>query len=219
MDAVSHREPHTRPEDSVALRVAIMCAVMTGVVALAAEQVISMGTAGVVLAILPVAYWISYRRRAKDNWPIKLGLTVGAVIALIRFLGQVQGVTSLDQVRFPLADISCGCRSSTASNATRKDSTSVGSSPRSGGRRSCTSPPLRVVPRPPTCFVRRRSRSARSELQDGTQGWMHPPPCPIPRPGGRSCRCPATALAGAILFLVGLSRDGLSSRSVRLGSV
>lgn len=82
-----------------------MGAVMTGVVALAAERAISLSTAAIVLAVLPVAYWISYRRRAKDNWPIKLGLTVGAVVVLIRFLGQVQGVTSLDQVRFPLADI------------------------------------------------------------------------------------------------------------------
>ena len=103
--AVASANRTRRPEDSIALRAAILGAVATGVIALAVEQAISVTTAGGVLILLPFAYWISYARRAKPNWQIKLAVTIGAVIGLIRFLGQVRGVTSLDEVRFPLADI------------------------------------------------------------------------------------------------------------------
>ena len=54
---------------------------------------------------MPLAYWISYRRRAKDNWHIKIAITIFAIFALIRFFGQLRGIATLDEVRFPLADL------------------------------------------------------------------------------------------------------------------
>jgi transglutaminase-like putative cysteine protease len=94
-----------QPEDSIPLRLTVMAAVMTGALALAVEGAISAGTLVVLFILLPFGYWISYVRRGKDNWFIKIGLTVFALFALIRFFGQLRGIVSLDEVRFPLADL------------------------------------------------------------------------------------------------------------------
>ena len=94
-----------RPEDSLALRLSVLAAVMTATLALLAESAIDLTTGALLTVALPIAYWVSYRRRAKDNWHIKLALTVGAIIALFRFLQQLGGVATLDEVRFPLADL------------------------------------------------------------------------------------------------------------------
>ena len=94
-----------KPEDSVVLRAVILGAVMTAAFALALESAVSIATSVILLFALPFAYWVSYRRRAKDNWHIKIALTIGAIFALFRFLGQLSGVATLDEVRFPLADL------------------------------------------------------------------------------------------------------------------
>lgn len=94
-----------RPEDSVALRAVVLGAVMVAALALVAEAAVEPVTGALLCIALPFAYWVSYRRRAEDNWHIKLALTVGAIIALLRFLGQLGGVVTLDEVRFPLADL------------------------------------------------------------------------------------------------------------------
>ena len=94
-----------RPEDSLALRIAVLAAVMTAMLALVAESAVSIVTGALLLIALPLAYWVSYRRRAEDNWHIKLALTFGASLALFRFLQQLSGVVTLDEVRFPLADL------------------------------------------------------------------------------------------------------------------
>ena len=93
------------PEDSVPLRLAVMGAVLVGVLAVALEGAVSPAAAAVVCVLIPFAYWVSWRRRRDDNWHIKLALTIAAIIGLIRFLGQVRGISYLDEVRFPLADL------------------------------------------------------------------------------------------------------------------
>jgi transglutaminase-like putative cysteine protease len=105
MDLVRRANATKRPEDSLALRGAVLCAVMTGMAALALEGAISIATALLLTVLLPFAYWVSWTRRAKDNWHIKILLTLAAVVALVRFLGQISGIATLDEVRFPLADL------------------------------------------------------------------------------------------------------------------
>ena len=104
-EAIRRANRVRRSEDSVALRAAVLGAVLTSAVALAAENVIALGTFIIVIILIPVAYWVSYTRRNKDNWHIKIALALAAVIALIRFMGQLRGVGSLDEIRFPLADL------------------------------------------------------------------------------------------------------------------
>jgi transglutaminase-like putative cysteine protease len=208
-----------RPEDSVALRASVLGAVMTGVVALAAEQAISVSIAGAVLVVLPFAYWVSYVRRTKDNWAIKIAVIVGAVLAMIRFLGQVKGVTSLDQVRFPLADIFLLIQVLHSFDLPqRKDlSFSLGSSLALMAVAGSLSQDLGYALFLVIYFVfvvAALTLGYRSEIADGTQGWMRPR-----SPRGRARRpareivqaAAATALAGAILFLVLPQPSGVKS--------
>ncbi|MGH2694535.1 MAG: transglutaminase TgpA family protein [Actinomycetota bacterium] len=93
------------PEDSVAFRAAVLGAVIVAVFALGAEQAVSITTTLVVAVLLPAAYWFSYVRRARDNWHVKIVLALAAIFALLRFFGQVGTIGTLDEVRFPLADV------------------------------------------------------------------------------------------------------------------
>ena len=94
-----------QPEDSKLLRATVLGAVMVGALTLTVENAISGTTGALLLVLLPFAYWVSYVRRDKDNWHIKIALTVLAIFALIRFLGNLRGIATLDEVRFPLADL------------------------------------------------------------------------------------------------------------------
>lgn len=93
------------PEDSKTLRAAVLAAVMTGALALIAQGAVSASTSLLVLLALPVAYVVSYLRRHSDNYVIKVAVTIGACFALFQFLGQVRGIATLDEVRFPLAEL------------------------------------------------------------------------------------------------------------------
>lgn len=93
------------PEDSIPLRAAVLAAVMTGALALIVQGAVTPVTAILVMIALPAAYFVSYQRRTGDNYAIKIAVTVAACFALFRFLGQVRGIATLDEVRFPLADL------------------------------------------------------------------------------------------------------------------
>ena len=105
MEMIRNANRTRSPEDSLALRAAVLGAVMVGALTLTIENAISGGMGALLLVLLPAAYWVSYVRRDKDNWHIKIALTLLAVFALLRFLGQLRGITTLDEVRFPLADL------------------------------------------------------------------------------------------------------------------
>lgn len=105
MNAVKRANTTRVPEESIPLRAVILGAVLTGAAALWAEKAIAPSTFLAVMVALPAAYWISYVRREKDNWHIKIVLAVAAIFALMRFFGQIRGIATLDEVRFPLAEI------------------------------------------------------------------------------------------------------------------
>ncbi|MGI8775173.1 MAG: transglutaminase TgpA family protein [Actinomycetota bacterium] len=105
IEAVVKANRTREPEHSVLFRVVVLAAVCVGALSLAAVEAVSVGTALVVVAALMLAYWVSYVRREADNWHIKIALTAAALFALVRFLGQLGGVATLDEVRFPLADL------------------------------------------------------------------------------------------------------------------
>ncbi len=105
IDAVRRVNATQRPEDSVPLRALVLAAVMTSVGAVASQGALSITRTIIFCTVLPAAYWISYIRRGKDNWHIKLALAIGAVVALFGFFGQLGGIATLDEIRFPLANI------------------------------------------------------------------------------------------------------------------
>lgn len=105
MDAVRAANRTRAPEDSIALRAVVLATVIVGALALAVVQAVSIRSFLMVVAMLCLAYFVSYKRRRDDNWLIKIGLTLAALFAMINFLRQLSQVSTLDEVRFPLADL------------------------------------------------------------------------------------------------------------------
>lgn len=105
IEAVKRANGPRPPEDSLALRGVVLGAVMTGAVALASVGAVSPVMLSVLLVALPFGYWVSYVRRNSPSWGIKIGLTVGAVLALVRFFEELRAVSTLDETRFPLATL------------------------------------------------------------------------------------------------------------------
>lgn len=72
------------PEDSVALRIATLATVMCGIVAtLWEEQWPSFSWA--VIGATIFGFWFSHRRRNASNWGVKIGLSVGMLVAMWSF--------------------------------------------------------------------------------------------------------------------------------------
>ena len=105
MKAVRDANRTRRPEDSIALRAVVLATVVMGALALAVVQAIAVSSFLTITAMLCVAYYVSYRRRYDDNWLIKLALTVAALLAMVNFIRQLSQVATLDEVRYPLADL------------------------------------------------------------------------------------------------------------------
>lgn len=93
------------PEHSILLRALVLGAVMTGALALLVVQAVPPAEGGVALALLPVAYLVSYLRRRSDNFGIKIAVTIGALLAMLRFFTGLAGVGTVDEIRFPLAQL------------------------------------------------------------------------------------------------------------------
>ncbi|MBW3662904.1 MAG: DUF3488 domain-containing protein [Actinobacteria bacterium] len=97
-----------RVEDSVGLRVAVLVAVEIAVLATLVSGAAPPLDAVAALVLLPVGAWVSQRRAGKDNTLIKLALTIGAALALMRFFGDIRYVASVDDTRGPLAALFLG---------------------------------------------------------------------------------------------------------------
>ena len=105
MNAVREANRTRMAEDSVALRAVVLATVVIGALALAVVQAISVYTFVMVVGMLCVAYYVSYKRRNDDNWAIKVALTFFALLAMLNFLRSLSQVATLDEVRYPLADL------------------------------------------------------------------------------------------------------------------
>ena len=103
----ARRRARVTPEDSLALRGAVLGAVVTGTLALAAAGAVSPGGATLVVALLVAGYWFSYVFRGETSWKwmAKVVLALGAVLAVGDFAGEVRAIRTLDEARFPLAEL------------------------------------------------------------------------------------------------------------------
>jgi transglutaminase-like putative cysteine protease len=94
------------PEESVALRVAVLVAVLASALA-----VVTQGVGGPLLRLavagLPGAFWFSHHARYRDGFWLKLGLAIAVLVAFGSFLGSLGGVQagSLATVQIPLAEL------------------------------------------------------------------------------------------------------------------
>lgn len=193
------------------MRVCVLAAVMTGAAALAWVRAISVPTALAVLACLPLAYWVSWQRRGKDNWHIKILLSVGAILALMRFLSQIGAVATLDEIRFPLADLFLWVQVLHSFDLpARKDlQFSLGSSLTLMAVAGSISQDITYLVFVLAYFafaVASLYLSHRSFIADGAVGWVKTAAsskADRPAPWGEVAKATAlTALAGTLLFLI-----------------
>ncbi|HVE46441.1 MAG TPA: DUF3488 and transglutaminase-like domain-containing protein [Acidimicrobiales bacterium] len=102
------KEVNTRaePEQSVALRVAVLVAVMASALAVVTQGV---GGPALKLAVagIPGAFWFSHHARYRSGFWLKIGLAIAVLLAFAWFLGSIGGVEtgSLAAVQLPLAEL------------------------------------------------------------------------------------------------------------------
>ncbi len=108
MDSVRRVNRTGRVEDSVRLRVATLVAVLVAVVGIGIADAAPTQDAVLAFLLLPVGAWISWRRADQDNFALKGLLALGAVLALVRFFGDMQDVISVEFARIPLASLFLG---------------------------------------------------------------------------------------------------------------
>lgn len=94
-----------QPEHSVALRIAVGAAVMTGIASVAAQDVVPFEVAVLVLLLTPLGSVVSHLRRDRNQMIVKVILTAGLLLAFADFLRGVSGATTIDDTRAPLAEI------------------------------------------------------------------------------------------------------------------
>ncbi|HVE77106.1 MAG TPA: DUF3488 and transglutaminase-like domain-containing protein [Actinomycetota bacterium] len=94
-----------RAEDSITFRVAVAAAVMCGIAAVVAQDIVTNSTAVSVLILTPVGSVLSWYRREHRNIGLKFVLAATAVLALGDFLRSLSGITSVEEARAPLAQI------------------------------------------------------------------------------------------------------------------
>ncbi len=95
------------PEHSVALRAAAAAATLVGVVALWTAEIIRPTTAALGLLAIPAGMAFSYVFRRRDNWEVKLALSLAILVAFGTFLRSVArvGVGSIADTIQPLGEL------------------------------------------------------------------------------------------------------------------
>jgi protein-glutamine gamma-glutamyltransferase len=94
-----------QPEDSVVLRAVAAAAVEIAIAAVVAQGAVDTLTAVAALTLAPLGYWFSYRQRHRSAVATRVVLAVALMAAFAAFLQQVQGATSVDEARLPLASL------------------------------------------------------------------------------------------------------------------
>jgi len=97
--------PKAPPEDGVAIRVVVAAAVTVGIVAITVQGAVEPLTGALATVLAPAGYVLSYRRRHASGTLIKIAISIALMAALGQFLQTARAVTSVDQVRQPLAEL------------------------------------------------------------------------------------------------------------------
>jgi transglutaminase-like putative cysteine protease len=101
---VNARQP---AEESIALRVTVMIAVVVAGLAVTGQGVGGVGLGLAVALGIPAAFVFSHATRHRDGFWLKAALAIGVMLAFGNFLHALTGVgaASLDQVQIPLAEL------------------------------------------------------------------------------------------------------------------
>lgn len=107
LDAIKRANAKHAPEESIALRVAVLVAVLA-----ASLATTSQGVGGPVLRIaatvgIAAGYVYSHWARQRDGYLLKAGLAVGVLLAFAGFLSDASGLSAgaINEVQIPLAEL------------------------------------------------------------------------------------------------------------------
>lgn len=95
------------PEESIAVRIAVLVAVMSSVFALALEDIAGTLVTVVAMTVVPFGFFISHRHRHGEQLALKAGLAVALLVVLADFLGSLGPIAGGDiaAVQVPLAEV------------------------------------------------------------------------------------------------------------------
>ncbi|HEX2296283.1 MAG TPA: DUF3488 and transglutaminase-like domain-containing protein [Actinomycetota bacterium] len=106
-DVLARGSARRLPEDSIALRAAVLGAVLTGLAALTSVGAVSLPAALLFTVLLLAGYSFSYvyRHPTSWGWVVKIVLTLAAIVAVTQFFGALRQLQTVDEARFPLANL------------------------------------------------------------------------------------------------------------------
>lgn len=95
------------PEESVALRVAVMVSVLAAALGLLSQGVGSPGLRAGVIVGIPTAFWFSWWARHQEGFWVKVALAVAVLVAFASFLSSVRSVQAgnFADLQIPLAEL------------------------------------------------------------------------------------------------------------------
>ncbi len=95
------------PEESVALRVAVLTSVMAAGLAVLSQGVAGPALTAAAVGGIPFAFWLSWWARHRDRFWLKVALAMGAVVVLARFLDTARTVApaTFADLQVPLAEL------------------------------------------------------------------------------------------------------------------
>lgn len=94
------------PEDSIAVRVAVLCAVLIAARATLAQDIGGPGLTLVAFVGIPVAFAFSHVWRHRPGFFVKVLLAIGMLLAVFHFVGQVRGtLENVATLQRPLAEL------------------------------------------------------------------------------------------------------------------
>ena len=102
IEAIARVNATRRPEHDVRLRALVLGTVVVAVLAVAVAGAAHPVEALLVAALLPLGFLWSHQRRARSNGVAKIVISIGAVLALLRFFADRSGISTVDDARAPL---------------------------------------------------------------------------------------------------------------------
>jgi transglutaminase-like putative cysteine protease len=96
------------PEESIALRVSVLVAVLAAAAAVLSEDVGGRALEVACIVGIPGGFVLSHLARHKDRFWLKVALAIGLLVAFAQFLDSVRGVlvgASVSEIQIPLAEL------------------------------------------------------------------------------------------------------------------
>jgi transglutaminase-like putative cysteine protease len=95
-------EPPRHDDAAIAYRITTLGLVFLSVTAAVLQQAVATSAGFAALALVPIGYYFSYRRRTKRNILLKFILAAALLLAFATFIGSIRFAETVDETRAPL---------------------------------------------------------------------------------------------------------------------